>query len=229
MCEHVEPVGTSLAFRGFFQVAIFESKSRQLTFNPVRECLFDRFRLARGISHEQMLQEPSAHTVINTNSPLKLDVPMAMGIIEMARLNQIVVVTPFTLLGAMAPVSLAGGMVEQNAEALAGIAFTQLILQPNKAYDIVILQEATLWEGRVGIVTGPSGSRIEIPPIIMKPPVSWDFDGDGLHDAGELVMGTDRHNPDTDGDGLTDGREATAGTNLLVKDTDGDEIGRAHV
>ena len=84
-------------------------------------------RLARGISHEQMLQEPSAHTVINTNSPLKLDVPMAMGIIEMARLNQIVVVTPFTLLGAMAPVSLAGGMVEQNAEALAGLALSQLV------------------------------------------------------------------------------------------------------
>jgi trimethylamine--corrinoid protein Co-methyltransferase len=84
-------------------------------------------RLARGISHEQMLREPSAHTVINTNSPLKLDVPMAMGIIEMARLNQIVVVTPFTLLGAMAPVSLAGGMVEQNAEALAGLALSQLV------------------------------------------------------------------------------------------------------
>jgi trimethylamine--corrinoid protein Co-methyltransferase len=52
---------------------------------------------------------------------------MAMGIIEMARMNQIVVVTPFTLLGAMAPVSIAGGMVEQNAEALAGLALSQLV------------------------------------------------------------------------------------------------------
>ena len=95
-----------------------------------RARLFDGLeiiRLARGISHEQMLREPSAYTVINTNSPLKLDVPMAMGIIEMAKLNQIVVVTPFTLLGAMAPVSLAGGMVEQNAEALAGLALSQLV------------------------------------------------------------------------------------------------------
>jgi trimethylamine--corrinoid protein Co-methyltransferase len=83
-------------------------------------------RLARGISHEQLLREPSVYTVINTNSPLKLDSPMAMGIIEMARLNQIVVVTPFTLLGAMAPVTLAGGLVEQNAEALAGLALSQL-------------------------------------------------------------------------------------------------------
>ncbi len=94
-----------------------------------RARLFDGLeivRMARGISHEQLLKEPSAYTVINTNSPLKLDAPMAMGIIEMARLNQIVVVTPFTLLGAMAPVTIAGAIVEQNAEALAGLALSQL-------------------------------------------------------------------------------------------------------
>lgn len=83
-------------------------------------------RLVRGISKEQMLREPSAYTVINTNSPLKLDNPMAMGIIEMARRNQICVVTPFTLLGAMAPVTLAGALVEQNAEILACLALSQL-------------------------------------------------------------------------------------------------------
>jgi len=94
-----------------------------------RERLFDSLeivRLARGITHDQMLREPSAYTVINTNSPLKLDGPMAMGIIEMARLNQVCVVTPFTLLGAMAPVTLAGAMVEQNAEVLACLALSQL-------------------------------------------------------------------------------------------------------
>ena len=36
-------------------------------------------RLARGISHEQLLQEPSVYTVINTNSPLKLDMPDGHG------------------------------------------------------------------------------------------------------------------------------------------------------
>ena len=94
-----------------------------------RARLFDGLeivRLARGISHEQLLSEPSTYTVINTNSPLKLDGPMAMGIIEMARLNQICVVTPFTLAGAMAPITLAGALVEQNAEALAGLALSQL-------------------------------------------------------------------------------------------------------
>ncbi len=84
-------------------------------------------RLARGISHEQMLDEPSVFTIINTNSPLKLDVPMMEGIIRMASAGQAVVVTPFTLSGAMAPVTIAGALVQQNAEALSGIAFTQMV------------------------------------------------------------------------------------------------------
>ncbi|WP_421695544.1 trimethylamine methyltransferase family protein [Aestuariivirga sp.] len=84
-------------------------------------------RIGRGISHEQLEREPSLFTIINTNSPLKLDTPMLRGILEMSSRNQIVCVTPFTLAGAMAPVTVAGALVEQNAEALAGIAFTQLV------------------------------------------------------------------------------------------------------
>ena len=84
-------------------------------------------RIARGISAEQLEAEPSLFTIINTNSPLKLDSPMLRGIMEMSARNQIVCVTPFTLAGAMAPVTVAGAIVEQNAEALAGMAFTQLV------------------------------------------------------------------------------------------------------
>ena len=84
-------------------------------------------RIARGISHEQLEREPSLFSIVNTNSPLKLDSPMLNGIMEMSSRNQIICVTPFTLAGAMAPVTVAGALVEQNAEALAGIAFTQLV------------------------------------------------------------------------------------------------------
>ena len=94
-----------------------------------RHRLFDGIemaRIARGISEDQLLNEPSAMTVVNTNSPLKLDGPMTMGIIEMARMGQVCCVTPFTLAGAMAPVSMAGALVEQNAEALAGLTLHQL-------------------------------------------------------------------------------------------------------
>ncbi len=84
-------------------------------------------RIARGISREQLEREPSCFTVINTNSPLKLDVPMMEGIIQMSGAGQCVIVTPFTLAGAMAPVTMAGALVQQNAEALAGMAFTQMV------------------------------------------------------------------------------------------------------
>lgn len=84
-------------------------------------------RIARGISSEQLACEPSVFTIINTNSPLQLDIPMMQGIIDMASMNQVVVITPFTLSGAMAPVTIPGALVLQNAEALAGIAFSQMV------------------------------------------------------------------------------------------------------
>ena len=84
-------------------------------------------RIARGIDAARLLEEPSLYTVVNVNSPLQLDVPMLLGIIEMSRRNQPVVITPFTLAGAMAPVTVAGALVQQNAEALAGLAFCQVV------------------------------------------------------------------------------------------------------
>ena len=66
-------------------------------------------------------------TIVNTNSPLTLDVPMSHGIIEMARANQVTCVTPFTLAGAMAPITIAGALAQQNAEALAGLVLTQIV------------------------------------------------------------------------------------------------------
>jgi trimethylamine---corrinoid protein Co-methyltransferase len=84
-------------------------------------------RLARGVSHEQFDREPTLTTIVNTNSPLKLDPNMLIGMTEMSRRNQVVCVTPFTLAGAMAPVTVAGALVEQNAEALAGMTYCQLV------------------------------------------------------------------------------------------------------
>jgi trimethylamine--corrinoid protein Co-methyltransferase len=58
---------------------------------------------------------------------LQLDIPMAQGLIEMSAAGQAVCITPFTLAGAMAPVTLAGTLTQQNAEALMGITLTQLV------------------------------------------------------------------------------------------------------
>ena len=77
-------------------------------------------RIARGSPTTNSTAEPSIFSVINTSSPLRLDTPMIEGILELSARNQPIVLTPFTLAGAMAPVTLAGALVQQNAEALAG-------------------------------------------------------------------------------------------------------------
>jgi trimethylamine--corrinoid protein Co-methyltransferase len=93
---------------------------------PVRDAL-DMIGLVRGIDRDTLLREPSLMTVINTNSPLRLDGPMGDGLIEMALHGQPVVATPFTLAGAMSPVSLAGALAQQNAEALFLVALAQIV------------------------------------------------------------------------------------------------------
>ncbi len=83
-------------------------------------------RIARGVDDDTLDREPTAITVINASSPLRYDTPMCEGIIRMAERNQVSIITPFTLAGAMAPITLAGALVQQHAEAMAGIALAQL-------------------------------------------------------------------------------------------------------
>ncbi len=83
--------------------------------------------LARGVDRDALLAEPSLITIINTNSPLRLDGPMGDGLIAMAEAGQAVVATPFTLAGAMTPVTLAAAIAQQNAEALFCVALSQLV------------------------------------------------------------------------------------------------------
>jgi trimethylamine--corrinoid protein Co-methyltransferase len=87
---------------------------------------FDMIRLARGLTEEAFRAEAHCYTVINTNSPRQLDIPMAQGIIDFARWGQPSIITPFCLAGAMAPITVAGALTLQHAEALAGIALAQL-------------------------------------------------------------------------------------------------------
>jgi trimethylamine---corrinoid protein Co-methyltransferase len=83
--------------------------------------------LIRGVDRDALVEQPSLMTIINTNSPLRLDGPMGDGLIEMAAHGQPVVATPFTLAGAMSPVSLAGALAQQNAEALFLVALGQVV------------------------------------------------------------------------------------------------------
>lgn len=87
---------------------------------------FEMIRLAHGLDDAAFEDGVWASTVINTNSPRQIDVPMARGIVDFARAGQLSIITPFCLAGAMAPVTVAGALVLQHAEALAGIALAQL-------------------------------------------------------------------------------------------------------
>ncbi|MBZ9765390.1 MULTISPECIES: trimethylamine methyltransferase family protein [unclassified Mesorhizobium] len=83
--------------------------------------------IARGISVEEMRASPGVTTIISINSPRLFDDAMAEGLIAMAEHGQPVTVTPFTLMGAMTPVTLAAALCQQNAEALFGVTLTQLV------------------------------------------------------------------------------------------------------
>ncbi len=87
---------------------------------------FEMIRLAHGLDEAGFQNGVWATTVINSNSPRQLDVPMARGIIDFARAGQLTLITPFCLAGAMAPITVAGALVLQHAEALAGITLAQL-------------------------------------------------------------------------------------------------------
>jgi trimethylamine--corrinoid protein Co-methyltransferase len=83
--------------------------------------------IAFGTTPQAMVDTPILLGIINTNSPRQLDIPMAEGLIALAEHGQVNVITPFTLAGAMAPVTLAGALVMQHAEAMAGIVLTQIV------------------------------------------------------------------------------------------------------
>ena len=70
---------------------------------------------------------PVSLSLINCNSPLRWDDRMLSAMLEYNRRNQAVITTPFLLMGAMSPVSIPATLVQQMAEALSGIALTQLV------------------------------------------------------------------------------------------------------
>ena len=83
--------------------------------------------ITHGIDYGQLSAQPIGFGNINTNSPRQLDESMSDALTVFAEAGQPVVVTPFTLLGAMAPSTIAGALTQQNAEALAGMVLAQAV------------------------------------------------------------------------------------------------------
>jgi trimethylamine--corrinoid protein Co-methyltransferase len=83
--------------------------------------------IARGLDLQTIAESPGVITIISVNSPRRFDEAMSDGLVAMAEHGQAVVITPFTLMGAMAPVSLAAALAQQNAEALFGVVLAQSV------------------------------------------------------------------------------------------------------
>ena len=91
------------------------------------EDAMEMVRIAGGHTQDEFEDTPKMFTNINSTSPLKHDSPMLDGWIRMAKRCQGLIVTPFTLAGAMAPITIAGAVAQSLAEALSAIVLAQII------------------------------------------------------------------------------------------------------
>lgn len=91
------------------------------------EDVMEMVRIAGGHSDAEFEASPKMYSNINSTSPLKHDYPMLDGWIRLARRNQGLVVTPFTLAGAMAPVTMAGAVAQSLAEGLIAVVLAQIV------------------------------------------------------------------------------------------------------
>ncbi|KZY48469.1 trimethylamine methyltransferase [Roseovarius sp. HI0049] len=127
----VEPQDIATNIRHYFTMEAQLSLSDKLPFvfargTPQVSESFELLRDFRGLTDDEFQTDPHCYTVINTNSPRVIDTPMAQGLIDFARHRQLSIVTPFTLMGAMAPITVAGAVTLSHAEALAAITLTQM-------------------------------------------------------------------------------------------------------
>ncbi len=88
----------------------------------------DSVDMAKIVFGEQFLDANTCIvSLINVNSPMTYDDTMLAALKVYARNNQATVISPFILSGAMSPVTVVGTCTQILAEALAGMAFAQLV------------------------------------------------------------------------------------------------------
>ena len=88
----------------------------------------DTVAMAKIVFGDEFVEHNTVITsLINANSPMVWDATMLGALKVYASHNQATVVSPFILSGAMSPVTVAGTCAQLFAEALAGMAFAQLV------------------------------------------------------------------------------------------------------
>jgi trimethylamine--corrinoid protein Co-methyltransferase len=112
----------------FAQLTLLDKNAQAYALGRDRtvDCL-EMTSIALGISREELAENPAILAIINTNSPMQLDIPMTEAVLELAAANQVCCITPFTLAGSMSPVTLAGTLAQQTAEILAVATLAQIV------------------------------------------------------------------------------------------------------
>ena len=88
----------------------------------------DTVTMSRILFGEEAIQQtPATLSLINASSPLRFDDRMFGALEVYARARQAVLVTPFIIAGAMSPSTMAATLAQQNAEALFGICYAQML------------------------------------------------------------------------------------------------------
>jgi len=88
----------------------------------------DSVNMSKILFGDKFVDENTVMTsLINVNSPLTFDSIMVGALEVYAKANQACIISPFIVGGAMAPVTVAGTLTQVLAEAMFGIAYSQLV------------------------------------------------------------------------------------------------------
>ena len=76
---------------------------------------------------DEIRKHPATISLLNASSPMRFDDRMFGALEVYAGANQALLITPFLIAGAMSPTTIAATLAQQNAEALFGICYAQMI------------------------------------------------------------------------------------------------------
>lgn len=128
----VEPIDTPVNTRHLTSMRAWQTLSDKVARvyaigeTRVKDSL-DMIAIAHGIDRDELAKAPRIHASISVNSPLVVDEPLLEGAMLLAKNGQACVVSPVAFAGAMSPITLSGSLIQCNAEALAVIAFLQMV------------------------------------------------------------------------------------------------------
>lgn len=156
--------------------------------------------ISRGISMDEIAEDPGVTTIISVNSPRRFDGEMAEGLMAMSEHGQSVAVTPFTLMGAMTPVTLPAALAQQNAEALFGIMLTQLtrpgapVLYGSYTSNVDMRSGAPAFgtpeNAKANIISGQLARRYNLPYRVSPTNASNAADAQSVYETQMALWGT---------------------------------------